>query len=54
MTETKLTIAEIIEGCLLGGISLEQRLAVVDFSSIPRLQVEAELIIAELQRRKAA
>lgn len=54
MTETTLTIAEIIAGCRLGGINLEQRLAAVDFSSIRRQQIEAELIITELKRRKEA
>lgn len=49
-----MTIKEIIEGCRLGGISLEQRLAAVDFSSIPRQQQEAALIIEELRRRKEA
>lgn len=48
------TIKEIIEGCRLGGISLDQRLACIEYSTIPALQVEAALIIAELKRRRAA
>lgn len=49
-----MTINEIIEGCRLGGVSLEQRLAVVEYSTIPRCQEEARLITAEIARRKAA
>ena len=41
----------IIEGCRLGGISLHQRLATIEYSTIPRLQAEARLIKAELDRR---
>jgi len=48
-----MTIKEIIEGCRLGGISLSQRLGAIEYSSIPRQQAEAALIIAELKRRAA-
>jgi hypothetical protein len=48
------TINDIIEGCRLGGISLEQRLAVVEYSTNPRQCYEAALIKAELKRRRAA
>ena len=47
-----MTIDDIKEGCRLGGCSLEQRLAVVSFSSIPHQQREAELIIAYLAQRR--
>jgi hypothetical protein len=40
-----MTIAEIIEGCALGGISLQQRLTVAEGE-------EAELIKQELERRR--
>ena len=46
------TIKEIIEGCRLGGISLEQRLTAVEYSTIPAMAAEAELIKQELKRRK--
>lgn len=49
-----MTINDIIDGCRLGGISLTQRLAAIEYSSIPRQQAEAALIIEELKRRKAA
>ena len=55
MTQTNtLTIAQIIEGCRLGGCSLEQRLATISFSSIPHQQIEEKLILTELKRRKEA
>jgi hypothetical protein len=41
------------EICKLGGISLEQRLAVVEYSTNPRQCYEAVLIKAELARRAA-
>ncbi len=47
-----MTIQDIIEGCQLGGCTLEQRLAVVSFSSLPRQQEEEKLIVAELERRR--
>lgn len=40
---------EIIEGCRLGGISLEQRLSAIDGSSIERYQQEAEMIKSYLK-----
>lgn len=43
-----MTIAEIIDDCRIGGVSLEQRLAVVEGSTIPRYQEEARLILAYL------
>lgn len=46
------TIQDIIENCRLGGISLEQRLQVVEYSTIRRLAEEAELIKIELKRRQ--
>ena len=45
-------LKQIIEGCHLGGCSLEQRLAAIDFSTIPAQQREAEIIVIELKRRK--
>jgi hypothetical protein len=55
MTQTsQITIENIIQGCRLGGCSLSQYLATIGGSSIPRQQAEAELIIAELKRRKEA
>lgn len=50
--ETMQTIQDIIENCRLGGISLEQRLQVVEYSTIRRLAEEAELIKIELKRRQ--
>lgn len=47
-----MTIKEIIEGCRLSGVNLEQRLAAVEYSTIPAQAEEAELIKAELRRRK--
>jgi len=46
-----MNIKEIIEGCRLGGISLEQRLATIEDSTIPAMRAEAALISAELARR---
>lgn len=46
------TIQDIIDNCRLGGISLEQRLGAVEYSTIPRCAEEAEIIRQELKRRK--
>lgn len=50
-----MTITEIIQGCWLGGCSLEQRLATIDGygPSHPKLQEETRLIIAHLARPQA-
>lgn len=46
-----MTIDEIIEGCRIGGVSLEQRLSAVEYSTIPMAIEETRLIRACLRNR---
>lgn len=46
-----MTIDEIIEGCRIGGVFLEQRLKVIEYSTIPRAIEETRLIRACLRNR---